>query len=116
MHLKNFSLISKDGLVYLSPSYDLVNTTLVLKNPSEEFALPLNGKKRNLTEKDFFRYFAKEKLKLSEKVIVKVKHDFESAKLNWQKIIFRSFLSKIKQEEYLAIIERRFQRLKLALN
>ncbi len=29
-HLKNFSLVTRDGIVGLSPAYDLVNTTIVL--------------------------------------------------------------------------------------
>jgi serine/threonine-protein kinase HipA len=45
MHLKNFSLITKDRKIYLSPAYNLLNSSIAQKNIKEEIALPLNGKK-----------------------------------------------------------------------
>ena len=45
MHLKNFSLITIEGLISLSPAYDLLNTTLTMgAGTQEEIALTLNGK------------------------------------------------------------------------
>ena len=38
MHLKNFSLLTRDGKTTLSPAYDLLSSSLVLSNP-EELAL-----------------------------------------------------------------------------
>ena len=54
MHLKKFSLWkpTKEG-AQLSPAYDLVATSLLLPQDTEETALALNGKKRNLLRKDF---------------------------------------------------------------
>lgn len=45
MHLKNFSLITKDRKISISPAYDLLNSTIAQKNTKEEIALPLKGKK-----------------------------------------------------------------------
>ncbi len=59
MHLKNFSLIetkAKSRKFVLSPAYDLLPVNLVMPEDTEETALPLNGKKRNLTRKDFLTY------------------------------------------------------------
>lgn len=54
MHLKNFSMIEKmDGTFCLSPAYDLVSTQLVIKNETEQMSLNLNGKKNNISKKDF---------------------------------------------------------------
>jgi serine/threonine-protein kinase HipA len=56
MHLKNFSLIRRDdGMLGLSPAYDLVSTRMVIsaRNDPEELALPVRGRKRKLTRKDF---------------------------------------------------------------
>lgn len=54
MHLKNFSLFSKDCKSYLlSPAYDLLNVSLINPNDQEEMALTLHGKKKNLRHKDF---------------------------------------------------------------
>lgn len=41
MHLKNFSLISRDKKVMLSPAYDLLNTTIAQKNTKEEWRITL---------------------------------------------------------------------------
>lgn len=45
MHLKNFSLITKDRKISISPAYDLLNSTIAQKNTKEEIALSLKGKK-----------------------------------------------------------------------
>ena len=45
MHLKNYSVITRNGKTELSPAYDLLNSTIVLKGDAEEIALPLKGKK-----------------------------------------------------------------------
>jgi serine/threonine-protein kinase HipA len=68
MHLKNFSVIRRDVKVELSPAYDLLNSTIII-NSIEELALPLNGKKNKLKKNDFFKYFAKERLALTQKSI-----------------------------------------------
>lgn len=56
MHLKNFSLIEteeRSGKYVLSPAYDLLPVNLIMPEDKEEFALTMNGKKRNLRRKDF---------------------------------------------------------------
>src|SRR5699024_8969206 len=68
MHLKNLSLIHDNGKIALSPAYDLLNTTIVLPNATEEMALPLMGKKSNFNYELFFGYFGAERLKLNDKV------------------------------------------------
>ena len=40
-HLKNFSLMRRVPIIELSPAYDLLNTTIVIR-AQEEIALPLN--------------------------------------------------------------------------
>ena len=56
MHLKNFSLIELERGWTLSPAYDLVNTTLLLPDDTEETALTLHGKNRRLTHEDFLAF------------------------------------------------------------
>lgn len=68
MHLKNFSLITYQDIVRLAPVYDFVNSSIVLKDP-EEIALPLNGKKRNLTRRILVQYFGIERLGLESRVV-----------------------------------------------
>lgn len=109
MHLKNFSLITRDHKITLSPAYDLLNTTIAQKNSHEEMALPLNGKKRNLTRRDFFDYFALERLELNPRVILEVMSDIQRAVPSWRDLIQRSFLSQSMQEKYLELLNTRAQ-------
>ena len=55
MHLKNYSLITQDVITRLSPSYDLINTSIIFKT-QEEVALTLNSKKSNLKKYDLVDY------------------------------------------------------------
>ena len=59
MHLKNFSLIETGegtGTYSLSPAYDLLPVNVIMPEDKEQFALAMNGKKRNLHRKDFLVY------------------------------------------------------------
>ncbi|MDP4188877.1 MAG: HipA domain-containing protein, partial [Bacteroidota bacterium] len=60
MHLKNYSIIVQKDKVELSPAYDLLNATIVLKGNAEEIALPVNGKKSNLNAEVLINYFGKD--------------------------------------------------------
>ena len=54
-HLKNFSLLTGvDGIVQLSPAYDLLCTRLLL--PDDHFALPVGGKQDGLRRTDWEEY------------------------------------------------------------
>lgn len=111
MHLKNFSLITKDRKISISPAYDLLNSTIAQKNTKEELALPLKGKKNNLTKSDFLKYFAIEKLGLNQNVIDGIVQEFHQVIPKWQELIGFSFLSQPMQEKYLELLEQRCKRL-----
>jgi len=111
MHLKNFSLITKNKKTSLSPAYDLLNSTITQKNTKEEIALPIRGRKNNLTKHDFFDYFAVERLGLNQKIITGVLQEFQQAIPRWQALIHISFLSQTMQEKYLHLLETRCERL-----
>lgn len=113
MHAKNFSLITRDNKIMLSPVYDLLNTSIALSNPEEELALPLNSKKRNLTKKDFLQYFAIEKLLLNANVVNGVLREIKEQLPNWHQLIQHSFLSSIMKEKYLALLQNRCSRLEI---
>lgn len=68
MHLKNFSLIEKEPATRqfcLSKAYDILPVSLILPEDTEQLALTLNGRKKNIRKKDFLA-FAKS-LELPEK-------------------------------------------------
>lgn len=59
MHLKNFSLIEtaeNSGSFVLSKAYDMLPVNTVNPADSEQFALTMNGKKRNLHRGDFLKF------------------------------------------------------------
>ena len=113
MHLKNFSIINLDGKIQLSPCYDLVNTIVEYKNPEDEIALPIKGKKKNLTRNMLINYFGQDKCDLTDKVIDKVLDSITNAIPKWREEISISFLSDEMKEKYLALINAQLERLQL---
>jgi serine/threonine-protein kinase HipA len=107
MHLKNFSLITKNGKTTLAPIYDFLNSTIAIKNPDEEMALPLKGKKSNLKASDFIEYYAKDRLQLNEKTIATILDQIKKATPKWKELLAISFLSDEMKEKYLDLLESR---------
>jgi serine/threonine-protein kinase HipA len=114
MHLKNFSLMTREPIIVLSPGYDLLNTTIAQQNTKEELALPLNGKKNNLKITDFLDYFAVKQLHLNQKVIDDLLVDFSRVMPRWVALIEKSFLSAKMKEKYLLLLTDRASRLGLS--
>lgn len=112
MHLKNFSLITRDQKVTLSPVYDLVNSTITYP-AREELALPLDGKKNNLTKKSLLKYFAIEQLGLNEIVINQILQEIKMVVPHWKTLINESFLSQKMQDKYQNLVNERLNRLQL---
>ena len=107
MHLKNFSLIRRNGKVELSPAYDLLNTTIALPNVTEEIALPVAGKKKKLTPQLLIEYFGKERLTLTASAINDVLSEITHAMSSWEGTIQRSFLSDSMKEKYYSVLSGR---------
>ena len=103
MHLKNFSLISKEaGNYVLSQAYDLINVHLVFPEDTEELALTLDGRKKKIGRNNFVR--AMESTGLESKVIENIIHKFMNAVPKWYDFIDISFLSQELKEKYKAEI------------
>ncbi len=113
MHLKNWSLITRDDKVELSPAYDLLNSTIPNPRSREELALPLHGKKSNLRANDFWRYLAAEKLGLRTALIEQTQARFAAACSNWPERIESSFLSSAMKTRYLTLLGERRERLRV---
>lgn len=110
MHLKNFSLYSREkGIYNLTPAYDLLSTALVIPEDTEELALTLNGKKRKLAKQDFMA--SMQLSGLDEKVIENLFRKFRKAVFPWREFIARSFLPGEMQERYNALIAKRMEKL-----
>lgn len=106
MHLKNFSLISREGKIELSPAYDLINTTLALQT-KEELALPLMGKKSGLTRAHFAHYFARERLALPENLIARELTQLAALRSKYDLLLEHSFLSSGLRQRFKDIIAAR---------
>jgi len=107
MHLKNFSIIHKDGIIELSPAYDLLNSTIALSNPKEEMALPVRGKKSNLSRNILLNYFGHERLGLNKKIITATEEQFRDCFSDWMGLLEICFLSDELKERYSSILQQR---------
>ena len=110
MHLKNFSLIrDADGLIHMSPAYDLLPTQLFLPEDREEIALTLNGRKNRLHRRDFDAFG--KSLELTDRqvltVYLKLAQWVDSADLTIEK----SFASAKQQDAFKGLIKERASRL-----
>lgn len=112
LHLKNLSVITVDNVTKLTPSYDLVNSTLARKTKAkDELALPLRGKKSNFKREDLVSYYGKERLGLSDSVINEILQDLNKRIPLWRSQISKSFLPAEKKDLYIEILNQREKRL-----
>lgn len=110
MHLKNFSLYSpQKGNYNLTPAYDMLSTTLVMPEDTEELALTLNGKKRKIRRSDFET--AMHSTGLEEKIIGNIFARFIKSADKWYNFIDISFLPDEMKELYKVILKERIDRL-----
>ena len=113
MHLKNFSIINREGKITLSPCYDLVNSTIEYKKQDEEIALPIRGKKKKLTKNILINYFGKETCELTDKSIENVLESISASIPEWSKLIDLSFLSSEMKTKYRDLLNIRLNILKV---
>lgn len=111
MHVKNFSLMTSDGKVELTPAYDILNTTIVLAAPKEEIALPVKGKKRRLDAGILIDYFGRSRLGLNLKSVSSVMDELAQAMPSWKRLIDISFLSDTMKTKYRQLLKARSERL-----
>lgn len=108
MHLKNFSMLEKeDGTFCLGPAYDLVSTYLAIKNEPEQMSLNVNGKKSELSRKDFDVLGSN--LQLNEKQIQNCYNSFadSSDKIYWW--IDNSFLPNEQKVSLKMLVSKRIE-------
>ncbi|MDD3045763.1 MAG: HipA domain-containing protein [Candidatus Delongbacteria bacterium] len=111
MHLKNFSLITRNSKVELSPAYDLLNTTIATGKAVEELALPLAGKKSRITKKLLFDYYATDRMNLNKKTVNSEIQNLINKKQHLEKLIGISFLSAEMKKKYLELLNERYERI-----
>ena len=109
MHLKNYSLITRGKIIELTPAYDFINTTIAIGNAKEQIALPLNGKKNNLTRTDIVEYYGTQKLGLNSVIITKILKSFSDAIPRWRNLIEISFLSETAKKNYHLVLDKQIK-------
>jgi serine/threonine-protein kinase HipA len=108
MHMKNFSLYADDaGRQRLTPAYDQVCTRLVI--PNDPLALPVQGKKDNLT-RDLWLRFA-DYCQLPRRAAERVLRDHAQAIDPALALVARSFLPAEMKAEYQALLRERGSKL-----
>ena len=107
MHLKNYSVIVRNGKVELSPAYDLLNSTIILKGDAEEIALSLKGKKSNLNRDIMINYFGKDRCNLTDKVVERTFNSIQNEIPSWFDLIEISFLSEEMRDKYRNLLQKR---------
>lgn len=119
MHLKNFSLLTRDGRIELAPAYDFVNTTVIYqamgraRKDIEESALPLRGRKKGLSASLFTSHLGRERLGLPRPVIEHTMQGLAAALPLWRQWIKRSFLSPTARTLYLDLLAERAATLRI---
>lgn len=108
MHLKNFSLIESEAGsedYHLSQAYDLLPVNVIMPEDKEQFALTMNGKKRNLRRKDFLVFASACGIpeKAAEKMIARLLR----MKPKFMELCATSFLPEHMKEQLCALIEER---------
>ena len=104
MHLKNFSvLVDEQGLVRLTPAYDLVSSMLVI--PNDQLALPVQGRQDGLNRRVWLRFA--EFCQLSERAAIRVLDKQISVRERATALIDRSLLPSDQKDQYKQIVEQR---------
>lgn len=110
MHMKNFSLISKErGRYRLSPTYDQVSTAIVMPEDTEELALPLQGFKKGLMSFDFI--YSMVDSGVDKKAAERILKKFQKYKKLWLQCIDDSFIREDQKIQFKALITRRLETL-----
>jgi serine/threonine-protein kinase HipA len=104
LHLKNLSvMVDLDGLVKLTPAYDLVSTVLVI--PNDPLALPICGRDRNFQRSTWQKFAAY--CGIGDKAALRVLDRQAKCLAKAQTLIKQSYLPKDMQDHLVAIIEER---------
>lgn len=107
MHLKNFSMINKRNSEWgLAPAYDLLNVAIANPEDKDELALTIDARKSKLNRDRFIRFG--EGLGLSARQIQGIFNRLLRNKDQALELINISFLSKKFREDYIALLESRY--------
>lgn len=111
MHLKNFSLYEpQDGVIRLTPAYDMLNAVILNPKDDEELALTLNGKKKRLKRHDFITSGLA--MGVEQKTIERLIGKYVKLLPEMKKFISNSFLNDELKNKYAELITERIDKIK----
>lgn len=108
-HKKNFSLLTTESTLSLSPVYDLVSSRVVIPEEADELALTIGGRKNRLTRHDFELFAAH--LKITADYTKKSISQLLGLRGKFHRMISASQLTPIVRDRFTAIITDRLDRL-----
>ena len=110
MHLKNFSLYEpRDGMLRLTPAYDLLNAAIVNPSDKEELALSLNGRKSKIKGDDFLK--AAQTVGIPENVMQNLFEKYKKLEDKFVEFIDGSFVSEELRGLFIDLIGERLRKL-----
>lgn len=110
MHLKNFSLYEpREGMLRLTPAYDLLNAAIVNPRDKEELALTLNGSKSKIKGDDFLK--AAQTVGLPENVMQNLFEKYKKLEDKFVEFIDWSFVSEELRGQFINLIGERLRKL-----
>ena len=109
-HKKNFSFLTTNGHISLSPVYDLVSSRTVLPEETDELALTIGGRKKRLSRQDF-ESFA-EYLKITAEYTQKRISRLINLQDEFCRMISTSTLTQTLQDRFTVTVTERMDRFK----
>lgn len=110
MHLKNFSLYEpQEGMIRMTPAYDLLNAAILNPKDDEELALTLNGRKKHLKRSDFVS--AGEIMGIDTKIVDRLIGKYVRLQSEMTEFIGQSFLDDDLKSKYIGLVSERIDRI-----
>lgn len=110
-----FHDLSRFFIPFISPAYDLFNSSIVLKGEIEEIALTMKGKKSNLNYHVLVNYFGKERCGITDRIIENTLGNVQKTLNSWVEMIEISFMSDEMKDKYKTFLQRRIEILGLEM-
>ncbi len=104
MHLKNYSLITRNDKVELAPAYDFLNSSIVIGANAVESALTLKGKRTNISKDLLINYLGRERLSLNEASMQNTLNELKMTREKWFNLIDESFLTNDLKDKYRTLL------------
>ena len=110
MHLKNFSMYEpQEGMIRMTPAYDLLNAAILNPKDDEELALTLDGRKKHLKRSDFIS--AGEIMGIDTKIVDRLIGKYVRLQSEMTEFIGQSFLDDDLKSKYIELVSERIDRI-----